>query len=296
MNFINSNFKNANLNFLKYFYDAARLGSITDAAELNHVSRPAISQAIHRLEESIGLRLTQHTKRQLLLTEHGHIAAKHCETIFQEVAQLGINLESPQKDYAGEMSIALSQSLEFYIRPIVRHHHQISSSKLLTLKIATTPEISRAVLNKESLVGVTLDDGGLENLIKETIEVGEFILVGFNKEQINQGIICTEDRKEVRQLKREYAKKFEAPMPINIQINSWSMAMKFAEDGLGLAFVPDFLLKAQQRKTRMKLRKISLGLPRISYKIVLLKHPLYKNHPGVKFLEALILKKSNSKS
>lgn len=46
--------ENLNLSALKYFLDTVETKSLTKAADLNHVSRPAISQAILRLEDWVG--------------------------------------------------------------------------------------------------------------------------------------------------------------------------------------------------------------------------------------------------
>ena len=48
------------LNALRYFVDAVDSASLTLAAEKNHFSRPAISQAIKRTEEILGYILLSH--------------------------------------------------------------------------------------------------------------------------------------------------------------------------------------------------------------------------------------------
>ena len=60
-----------NLSALKYFLDAVELNSITLSADKNHVSRPAVSQAIIRLGGWYGRSLLSHEKRNFELTDDG---------------------------------------------------------------------------------------------------------------------------------------------------------------------------------------------------------------------------------
>ena len=60
-----------NLFHIKYFLDAARLGSVAAAAKENHVSSPGVSQAIRRLEEQLGDTLLTHRKNHFELTAMG---------------------------------------------------------------------------------------------------------------------------------------------------------------------------------------------------------------------------------
>src|SRR5689334_21141632 len=114
--------QDTNLNLLRYFYDAARAGSVTLAAEKNHVSRPAVSQAILRLEKTLGFKLTRHTKRQLVLTDKGHLVARQCEAIFSAVDHLGVEIAKSENKFTGTISLALSQSLaEPYVFPLMKN-------------------------------------------------------------------------------------------------------------------------------------------------------------------------------
>ncbi len=75
-----------NLSALKYFLDAVELQSVTLSAAKNHVSRPAVSQAILRLEQWYGKELLIHEKRRFGLTNDGKLfyqAAKKNFEIFK---------------------------------------------------------------------------------------------------------------------------------------------------------------------------------------------------------------------
>ena len=62
-----------NLYHLKYFYDSARLGSMTKAAKLHRIGQPAISKGIQNLEATFKKVLISHERNRFHLTEDGEI-------------------------------------------------------------------------------------------------------------------------------------------------------------------------------------------------------------------------------
>ena len=63
------------LDWYKYFLSVARLGSVTRAARDMHVSQPAVSLAIAKLEDELGVKLFVRTNRGIRLTNEGEILA-----------------------------------------------------------------------------------------------------------------------------------------------------------------------------------------------------------------------------
>ena len=62
---------NINLNLYKTFYDVAKCGSISKAAEKSYTSQPAISKAIKKLEEELETQLFYRTLSGVELTDQG---------------------------------------------------------------------------------------------------------------------------------------------------------------------------------------------------------------------------------
>ncbi len=82
---------------LYYFWNVAKLGSITRAAERLHLTPQTISGQIAELEESLGTDLFRRVGRRLELSAAGNMALAHAAEIFQ----IGNELEQLLRSGAG---------------------------------------------------------------------------------------------------------------------------------------------------------------------------------------------------
>ncbi|MBP2639015.1 MAG: transcriptional regulator, LysR family, partial [Firmicutes bacterium] len=68
---------------LKYFLAVAEEGQITKAAEKLHITQPPLSQQIILLENELGVKLFQRTKKQIRLTEAGRSLQNRAEQMIE---------------------------------------------------------------------------------------------------------------------------------------------------------------------------------------------------------------------
>lgn len=71
-----------NYHHLRYFWAVAREGSVTAAADALHVSQPAVSAQIRKLETALGHELFDRSRRSLGLTPEGKIVFEYADEIF----------------------------------------------------------------------------------------------------------------------------------------------------------------------------------------------------------------------
>ncbi|NLL77284.1 MAG: LysR family transcriptional regulator [Clostridiales bacterium] len=130
-----------NLEYYKVFYYAAKLGSLTMAAEQLSISQPAVSQSLKQLENAIGAKLFARVSKGVKLTAEGELlygyVAKGYEQIElgeKKVAQM-LNLE------LGEVRIGASDmTLRFYLLPYLEKFHEQYPGIKVTVTNAPTPE------------------------------------------------------------------------------------------------------------------------------------------------------------
>lgn len=67
---------------LKVFREVVDRGSFTGAAALLHISQPAVSQHVARLERELGLKLLERSSRFVRLTPAGEVFMRHVDSLF----------------------------------------------------------------------------------------------------------------------------------------------------------------------------------------------------------------------
>ncbi len=93
-----------NYRHLSYFWTVARLGSVASATKELHLSQPAISAQIRRLEHSLGEKLFQRSGRGLVLTDVGRDVLRYADEIFA----LGRELQQALAGHPGGRLMRLS--------------------------------------------------------------------------------------------------------------------------------------------------------------------------------------------
>ena len=71
------------LRVLRYFLTVAREENITRAAELLHVSQPAVSRQLAQLEDELGVKLFVRSNHHIALTEHGLMLRRRAQEIVE---------------------------------------------------------------------------------------------------------------------------------------------------------------------------------------------------------------------
>src|SRR5690242_9905306 len=70
---------------LLYFVAVVEQGSLKKAAKLLHVSQPALSTSMRRLEGSLGFRLLQRSSRGVVTTPMGELVFSHAKLVADEI-------------------------------------------------------------------------------------------------------------------------------------------------------------------------------------------------------------------
>lgn len=114
-----------NYKHLKYFWTVAHEGSLARASEVLHISAPALSVQIQKLEDQLGHDLFERKGRQLHLNEAGRVALDYADTIFTAGNDLvgmlkGLDARSKQTVRVGAMA-TLSRNFQVdFLAPLLQ--------------------------------------------------------------------------------------------------------------------------------------------------------------------------------
>ncbi|MFZ4712087.1 MAG: LysR family transcriptional regulator [Bacteriovoracaceae bacterium] len=230
-----------NLYHLQYFLDAARTLSLTQAAQINHVSQSAISQAIRSLESFYEVMLVEHKKRQFKLTPSGLKLFELGESL---IAQSKLIKESikEKEDLSGEIIIGCTQS--FMMGPMKNILKKLKKELPLVkpiFKIGYSDMIKTWLQKNEIALGFIVDDGDSKNFNSEILQKGNFVSISPLKSEPDLEYIVTRlDKIEVKELQIAYKKKFKKTLTIHRQVLSWEVIRSLVEGGYGEGLVPDY--------------------------------------------------------
>ena len=91
---------------LKIFCDVVTRRSFSRAADENSISQSGASQVVHQLEQRLGVRLIDRSKRPFVLTPEGETYYEGCRKLVQRYFALEEEVRTPQKDVAGKVTVA----------------------------------------------------------------------------------------------------------------------------------------------------------------------------------------------
>lgn len=91
---------------LKIFCDVVARRSFSRAADENGISQSGASQVVHQLEQRLGVKLIDRSKRPFVLTPEGEAYYDGCRKLVQRYYALEEEVRTPQKEVAGKVSVA----------------------------------------------------------------------------------------------------------------------------------------------------------------------------------------------
>ena len=106
-----------NLNQLRAFYLAAKEKSVTRAADLLHITQPAVTMQIKSFEKNLDLQLFRKTGKELQLTDAGTALFGYAERIFLIVGELEHALKSRGDLNRGSLTIGTTRSFARHLMP-----------------------------------------------------------------------------------------------------------------------------------------------------------------------------------
>lgn len=136
---------------LNQLVTAARLGSLSRAAEELHLSQPAMSRNIALMEEQLGVRVFHRTPQGLELSEAGKVAIRQAETLLEQAKIFDHNWELYRKGESGRLRFGVWSLVGSVILPDLLQHLAIQRPRLkLWASVNDHPALLASLHSRES--------------------------------------------------------------------------------------------------------------------------------------------------
>jgi len=143
------------LNDLQAFRAVAELGNFSRAAEAVHISQPAFSRRIDKLEAALGVRLLDRTTRRVSLTAMGRDFAHKVQALLDDLDGTLLAMRGVEATRMGEVTIAcVPSTVYYYVSQVVqRFRGQFPKIRVKVLD-AGANEVLGAVVRGEADFGL----------------------------------------------------------------------------------------------------------------------------------------------
>lgn len=146
---------NFDLNDLLAFRAVAELGNFRRAAESVHLSQPAFSRRIDKLEQALGVRLLDRTTRRVSLTAVGRDFARKVESLLDDLDHTLLGIRGVAATRMGEVSIAcVPSTVYYYLSQVISRYHERYPKIRVKLFDASANEVLAAVSRGEADFGL----------------------------------------------------------------------------------------------------------------------------------------------
>lgn len=136
------------LHYLEIFNTVAQYESYKKASDILHISQPALSIQIKRLEGQIGLKLFDKIGNKIYLSENGIMLQEYTKRIFCIIDDLENTISDTQNFIGGTLNIGGSNTPGSYILPeVIGEFKKLYPGIKFNLHIGNTSEISHLINN-----------------------------------------------------------------------------------------------------------------------------------------------------
>ncbi|MFI7579776.1 LysR substrate-binding domain-containing protein [Kocuria kalidii] len=164
---------------LEYFVAISRTGSLAAAAELLHVTQPALSQSLRQLEKELGCELFHRLPRGMRLTPAGEALLDPAKQIFRDFATARASVDAVLGLEGGTFEIASLPGI--MLDPLaewISAFRRLAPKVQIRVRLTEVPEdIPKAVRTGDVELGLMLDIGPQQDLIVKQVGQQEIVAV-----------------------------------------------------------------------------------------------------------------------
>lgn len=267
----------SDLRHVRAFLAAARAGNFTRAAAEVHISQSAFTVQIRQLEEALGVRLFDRSKRRVALTAMGRDLLVPLERLLADAAAVAgrtrqlaglqrglVSMAALPSVAAGTLPGAILKFTEAHPGIAVQVHDLVSEQLIEAVKREQVDfGIGSRIRPDRELKTIPLFDDRLCAFVPQRHRLAKRNSIPL-KELSAYPLILTGKDSSVRALLERVLQRERLPITIAYETHYMSTVIAMVRAGLGIAILPEF---ANGGERLGKIRAIAIDGPRLSRKI-----------------------------
>ena len=265
-----------NLKRLEYFCCLASLGNFTKAAQRVGIAQPALTVAIQKLEQEVGLKLINRADKNALLTAEGEVLYKLATQLLSQTKQIQLELEELKDLERGTIRFGVSAMMGSYYFPKILTEFKQKYPKIkIHLVDQGTAALEEMLLNSE--LELALIRGDLENpqlryseLINEEVVAGMANSNPLASEQTislaqfcQQPLVLFHEGYFLREVVSQYSKKQQVLLDVRMETNLVELQKSLVRNEVGITTCLSRILENEHQMTSIPFE------PKIEFKLSL---------------------------
>jgi DNA-binding transcriptional LysR family regulator len=258
--------KRMDIRELEYFVTVSELTNFTAAAAKLHISQPAISKSIHKLEEELGCQLLDRTQKKILLTEEGAVFLDLAKEILTKMIAAQNTMIEYRNLTRGTFRIAVPPLLGAYVFPQLFADFQKNYPALTMSVIEDGSSTAVDLVREEEVhVGLIILPSQLTDLHSHLITSQEIVVclptdhplstqpfLTFEQLKDEPIILYNEGFVLRKIILEEYAKCNVVPK-VALSTNQFQTIKALVAKGVGISFLPKNSIKVVNHVTKIPL-------------------------------------------
>lgn len=254
------------LHHLEIFNTIAEHSSYKKASEILHISQPALSIQIKKLENQTSLKLFYKAGNKTYLTESGLKLYGYTKRIFSIVDEMERNISTLSEFIGGTINLGGSNTPGTYILPsVIGEMKKLYPSVTINLHIANTSEIMTLVENGTLDVAVNGGNCNYNNYISvEKLFDDRLAIIAspdnplFHKKSITlkdlseENFIVHEKTSQLYTCYKSFIDEFNLPKNVSMFLGSIDAIKHAVSANLGISIMPYYAVKFEVEKGRLR--------------------------------------------
>lgn len=249
---------------MAFFVQAAETRSFSEAARILGVSASAVGKSVSRLEERLGVRLLHRSTRSITLTAEGALFLERCRRILCEVEAAELELSETRQAPQGRLRVSLPMITEL-VMPALTHF--MSRYPAIELDVDFSNRLVDVIEDGFDVV-VRTGEPADSRLMSRPLGHYRLLLVAAPAYLARCGIPRTpQDLARHRCLRHKFPStgklepwplrmpegQKEWELPVAMTCNSSAPLLNVVKAGLGIACLPDFLVREDIAQGQLEL-------------------------------------------
>ncbi len=238
---------------LQVFHTVAKLLSFTKAAEVLHMTQPAVTFQVRQLEEHFNTRLFDRTHNRVTLTRAGETVFVYAKRIFEQYEEMENSVREITGEVSGMLTIGASTTVAEYMLPaLLGKFKTVFPDIRLSLKVSNTERVVAMV--EDNVIDLAVVEAPVTNkhLLVDVCDVDALVVVAHPEHEVakfksisaaqlvEHPYICREEGSGTRDVIKDYMQQHKIDsecLNVCMELGSPESIKGAVEAGMGIAIL-----------------------------------------------------------